>query len=205
MLEKAKKVTAEGRYTYVEYARYADDLVVLVDGFSRHTWLLKAAWKRLGQEFAKLQVEINETKSRAVDLTKGESFSFLGFDFRQVKSRLGHLRPHYAPRQVRRKELNRKLKVTFRRYRSRPVDRLIHVINPILRGWVAYFRIGHSSRCFGIIRDWVEKKVRRHLMKSRGWRGFGWSQWSRRWLYVDLGLFSGYRVDRSYSPKVSQA
>jgi len=31
-------------------------------------------------------------------------------------------------------------------------------IDPILRGWVKYFAIGHSSRCFSYIRDWGEKK-----------------------------------------------
>jgi hypothetical protein len=30
MLERAKAVTASGRHTYVEYARYADDLLILV-------------------------------------------------------------------------------------------------------------------------------------------------------------------------------
>ena len=30
MLERAKVVTANGTHTYVEYARYADDLVILV-------------------------------------------------------------------------------------------------------------------------------------------------------------------------------
>jgi hypothetical protein len=29
-------------------------------------------------------------------------------------------------------------------------------------GWVNYFAIGHSSRCFGFVRNWVEKKIRRH-------------------------------------------
>ena len=42
----------------------------------------------------------------------------------------------------------RKLKEVFRRYRSQPVGRVIAEINPILRGWVNYFRIGHASRCF---------------------------------------------------------
>jgi len=32
-------------------------------------------------EFGKLQVEINDEKSRIVDLKRGESFGFLGFDF----------------------------------------------------------------------------------------------------------------------------
>jgi RNA-directed DNA polymerase len=51
MLERAKEVTRHGRFTYIEYARFADDLVVLVDGFRKWEWLLKAAHKRLVEEF----------------------------------------------------------------------------------------------------------------------------------------------------------
>ena len=43
--------------------------------------------RRLREELAKLEVEVNEEKSRTVDLAKGESFGFLGFDFRRVRSR----------------------------------------------------------------------------------------------------------------------
>ena len=35
------------------------------------------------------------------------------------------------------------------------------MIDPMLRGWVNYFAVGHSSECFSFIKDWVEKKVRR--------------------------------------------
>jgi RNA-directed DNA polymerase len=58
MLERAKEVTRRGRYTYVEYARYADDLVILVDAFPQHDWLVKAVEKRLREELAKLGVEL---------------------------------------------------------------------------------------------------------------------------------------------------
>ena len=72
-------------------------------------------------------------------------------------------------------------------------------INPILRGWVNYFAIGHSSRCFSYIRDWVEKKIRRHLARAASVEGFGWKRWSREWLYGTLGLFHQYRVSYSRS------
>ena len=88
--------------------------------------------------------------------------------------------------------LLRKLKDVFRQYNSQPVDRVICVINPMLRGWVDYFRVGHSSRCFAYVRDWVEKKLRRHLMRARKLRGFGWNKWSRAWLYETLRLYSDY-------------
>ena len=47
MLERAKEVTRSGKWTHVEYARFADDLVILVDGHPRQRWLLKAVDKRL--------------------------------------------------------------------------------------------------------------------------------------------------------------
>ena len=55
------------------------------------------------------------------------------------------------------------MKEIFRRHLSQPIDRVIYLINPILRGWVNYFRVGNSSRCFAYVKDWVEKKVRRAL------------------------------------------
>ena len=88
------------------------------------------------------------------------------------------------------------MKETFRRYQSQPVDRVIRLINPILRGWVTYFAIGDASRSFGYVRDWVEKKVRRHLMRARKRRGFGWKRWRRQWFYKHLGLFKDYRGQR---------
>jgi RNA-directed DNA polymerase len=196
MLERAKEVTRRGRDTYVEYVRFADDLVILVDGHPRHEWLLRAVDKRLREELATLQVEVNEEKSRVVNLAKGESFGFLGFDFRRVRSLRGVWRPQYTPQLKKRTALLRKLKEVFRRFRSQPVSRVVPYINTILRGWVNYFAVGHSSRCFSYIREWVEKKVRRHMMRARKRGGFGWKRWSSRWLYETLELFNDYRRKR---------
>ena len=196
MLERAKEVTRNGKYTYLEYARYADDLVILVDEYRRHDWLLKAVERRLREELAKLHVELNEEKSRIVDLRRDVSIGFLGFEFRRVRSCRGVWRANYSPKLQKRTALLEKLREIFRRFRSQPVDRVVTLINPILRGWVNYFAVGHSSRCFNFVRDWVEKKMRRHLMRARQRRGFGWDRWSRRWLYDRLGLFDDYHVRR---------
>jgi hypothetical protein len=45
--------------------------------------------------------------------------------------------------------LLQELKEVFRRHQSRPVEALIAEINPKLRGWVNYFRIGHARRAAG--------------------------------------------------------
>ena len=201
MLERAKEVTRD-RYTYLEYARFADDLVILVYGCERHDWIVKAVNKRLREEFAKLQVQVNEEKTKQVDLRRDESFGFLGFEFRRIQSFRGVWRPRYTPLLRKRTELLRKLKAEFYNLRSQPTENVIEVINPILRGWVNYFAWGNSNKCFYYIRNWVEKKVRRHLMRSRQCKGFGWKKWSSQWIYKELGLFNDYHLRR---PKPSLA
>ena len=194
MLERAKATTRHGIYTHVEYARYADDLVILVHGHWRNAWLLKAVNRRLREELAKLDLRLNDEKSRIVDLTKGEVFGFLGFTIRRLRSRRGKWWVQLRPAVKQRTALLRKLKGEFRRLDSQPVSQVIVVINRVLRGWVNYFRVGHAWTCFRFVQDWVEKKVRRHMMRARGRGGFGWKRWSRAWVYTRLGLFNDYRV-----------
>jgi len=207
MLEKAIETTRNGKYTRVQYARFADDIVILLDAHPRNDWLVRAVERRLREELAKLRVEINEDKSRRVDLKKKEeSFTFLGFEYRRILSHTGKWRPNVAPKLKKRTALFGKLREIFRGHVSQPVVKLIEAINPILRGWVNYFRVGHSSRCFAVIKDWVEKKIRRHLMRARNRQGYGWNRWSREWLYGQLGLFNDYQVRYSRpEPKVAPA
>jgi RNA-directed DNA polymerase len=202
MLQRAKDVTCDEKRTRVEYVRFADDLVVMVDSHPRHAWLFDALQKRLGEEFDKLQVEVNEEKSRIVDLERSECFGFLGFDFWRVRSRKGRWMPLVMPQMKKRTELLRKLKGIFKRSVSQP---LRGVINPILRGWVNYFAVGNSGRCLSFIRTWVEKKIRRLLARARQRHGFGWKRWSSRWLYDELGLYNEYKVRRLPTMKGSPA
>jgi hypothetical protein len=44
----------------------------------------------------------------------------------------------------------------------------------------------------------------RHMLRARKRKGFGWTRWSRQWLYESLRLFNGYRVRRPL-PKVAPA
>ena len=66
------------------------------DGSILQAPLGRDGWKCSGlgamrflEELAKLDVELNRDKTRRVDLAKGESFTFLGFEFRRVKTRQG--------------------------------------------------------------------------------------------------------------------
>ena len=135
MLERAREVTRNGKYTYIEYARFADDLVILIDAYKRHDWLVGAVDKRLREEFGKLQVEINDEKSRTVDLERGESFGFLGFDFRYLRSRRGVWRPHYTPKLKKRTALMREIPVATDRTGDEPDQSGATGMGELLRGW----------------------------------------------------------------------
>jgi RNA-directed DNA polymerase len=188
MLEKAIEATRKDKYTHIQYARWADDCVILVDGRKKWEWLWQGINRRLLEELAELQVKINEEKTKSIDLAKGESFVFLGFEMRIVKTKEGKDRPNLQPGTKTRKNVLAKLKAVFHEQRSQKLERVGDQINPILKGWADYYRIGHSARIFAYVKRWLEFKIRRHLMRSRLRQGFGWKRWSTP------GLFAMYNI-----------
>jgi RNA-directed DNA polymerase len=73
MLERVKAVTRKGIYTYVEYARYADDLVILVSGHEREAWLRRAVDQRLpgGVRQTRSEGERGEEPGGGLDAGRG--------------------------------------------------------------------------------------------------------------------------------------
>lgn len=195
MREKAKEVTKTNGYSNVDYVRWADDLIVLVDGHSRHSQLQKAVEKRLKEELSKLDLTINEEKSNIIDLSKPKSYvEFLGFQFRKMVTRKGKQGVLRLPKTTARIKLQRKLKTIFKAKRSRPTEEVINEINPILRGWVNYFRIGNAGHCFQKLEQWVQRKLRRHIMKASKRQGYGWKRWTQKELYRNTGIYHDYHV-----------
>lgn len=196
MLEKAKEVTLQkGKYTEIEYVRFADDIAIAISSHPSMNGLLEKVIKRLKEELGKLKVKINKEKSKVVNLEKGKSIDFLGFTIKRVKNRNDKWSILTVPKASKRKELIDKIKVIVSKHRSIGIlILLIKEINQVLRGWVNYFRIGNSSKCFSYIRDYTEKKIRRFLMKQRGKKGYGWKRWSSSWFYDTLGLYNDYQI-----------
>jgi RNA-directed DNA polymerase len=99
MLEKAKEVSKQrDGYDHIEYVRWADDLIILIDGNRAWQWLERATHTRLSQELWKIKVELNEEKTKTVDLKDWETFSFLGFDFKRVQTKQGKIGIQKTPR-----------------------------------------------------------------------------------------------------------
>src|SRR5262249_14884751 len=82
MLEQAQIHTKQGAYDVVGYTRFADDLVVLVSSHPHAAHWAAKVERRLREELEKLDLTVNEDKTRIVNFEAGEPFDFLGYTFR---------------------------------------------------------------------------------------------------------------------------
>jgi RNA-directed DNA polymerase len=191
-----RRKTAQGPYEAVNYHRFADDVVITVDGHQRKRGWAERALQRLQEQLAPLGVELNQEKTKVVDMLKGEAFGFLGFDLRRVRKSKGGYFIRMTPKKKARKAVKAKIRETIRRGGSTPAKMLVSQINAILTGWVNYFRVGHSSRAFSEVRDYLEMKVRTLLTRRKRRRksSVGWRRWSNEYIYGVLGLYWDWTV-----------
>ena len=187
-----------GKWERVIYTRYADDMVVLIDGHPRWQPHLEQIRRRLEVELKKVEVELNEEKTRVVDVRHGGSFGFLGFDLREAKNRGGKRFILLTPKRKKQQELLRRVSGILKHSQHRKVKEVISLINPVIVGWMNYFRVGNCARVFDRIRYEVMKKVRRFVMRQRVRHGFGWKRWSNEAIYEDWGLVWKYQVQYFY-------
>lgn len=186
-----------GRGTgYLTYVRYLDDMVVLTfDSQKGRSWAERAL-ERIRREAEAIGVSLNADKTRTVTLTEpGSSFAFLGFEIRwQPNPTIRKGYPHTNPKRKKVVEILRKVRDTLRKSGHLSVQQAVARVNPIVRGWANYFRIGNSSREFDKVRNGVERKVRRFAVKKLKRKGFGWTRWSSEIVYGSWGLFDDYQI-----------
>ncbi|MBV9945329.1 MAG: hypothetical protein JOZ69_00595 [Myxococcales bacterium] len=210
MLEQAQSATKQGDYEVVRYTRFADDLVVQVSSHpaAKH-WAPKVE-QRLREELVKLDLTVNEDKSRVVDFGAGEAFDFLGYTFRWVNSDAtpGKKMVLARPQKKKRTGFLRTLAETMWKCLHRPVAEVVRrIVNPRVRGWVNYFRWGNAGRDLSFVAWQVERKVRRFASRQRPKRRGGrpWTTWSAEEIYGAWGLFHGYRVLPRSEPRRQRA
>jgi len=202
MAEEMEKRRREGKWERVIYTRYADDMVVLIDGHPRWQPPIDEIRKRLEAELKKVEVEINEEKTRVVDVKDGGSFGFLGFDLREARNRLGKRFILRTPKKKKQSELLRRVGRILKFSRHRKLPEVLERIGSVVMGWVNYFRVGNSRRAFDWLRFEMMRKIRRFVMKQKGRPGCGWKRWSNEAIYKKWGLINEYKVQYFYRSSV---
>ena len=170
--------------------RYADDLVIFTDKG------LKEPLCALEKKLHKMGLKLNSDKTRALSADTG-NFDFLGFNFRKSWNRD---RTKKFPLMIPSHKAEVSIKARIREItRKRPVkvSQVVEELNPALRGWINYFRIGHSSSVFHKVQYYTVKKVRRFIRKKQGRPGYGWKEIPNSFIYGALGLIYDQRVELS--------
>jgi len=198
MEQEMAKRRREGRWERVIYTRYADDMVILVDGYPQWQPHVALIQKRLEDELRKVQIEINEDKTKVVDFGCGGSFGFLGFDIRAGCNRFGKRFVLRTPMRKKQSELLKRVGRLLKFSRHRKIQEVLEQIRPMIMGWVNYFGVGNARRAFGWIRFEIMRKIRRFAMKQKGRPGCGWKRWSNDTIYKEWGLVDNYRVQYFY-------
>ena len=159
--------------------RYADDVVVLCHS-QRQAEQVKA---RLTEWLTPRGLVFNEDKTTIVSLSQG--FDFLGFSVRRY-----HRKLLIKPSKAAIKRLRKRLAIEMRRLRGSNVMAVLAKLNPIIRGWAAYYRSVVSSKLFSSLDHYLWQLL------------YKWATWSHankpKFWIVDqyFGKFNKFRNDR---------
>lgn len=144
------RLDTEMRAAGFRLIRYADDFVILAD----RRWKAEAADRLVRAILADIGLEVAEAKSGMVKVADG--FEFLGFQFQGR-----FLRP--------RPEALAKFKDEVRRRTRRlaPVSlrQMIQDLNPVLRGWGHYFKVGDVTSLFESLDKWIRMRLRSKVIR----------------------------------------
>jgi RNA-directed DNA polymerase len=163
----------------IRVVKYADDFVVMHENKEviEDSKIIIAKWlKERG-------LELSEEKTRITHSNEG--FDFLGFNIRHYENETtGYRAKNFANKQGFKilikpskksiKAHSDKIKQILKQMKSAPQDAVIRKLNPIIKGWTNYFRIGVSTDTFNKLdylmweKIWTRSK-RRHNNKGRKW------------------------------------
>jgi RNA-directed DNA polymerase len=152
------------------------------------------AMDRLREILARLELRLNEEKSRVVNAEE-ETFDFLGFTYRRVWNRAHTKRVtiFYFSKKSQ-KQLRMKVKRALNATAPVKISEQVRRTNWIVRGWVNYFRVSNACAAFRGIRWYVQTRLRRVLQRRAHRHGYGWKRYDSDYLYGKLGLYVDYRV-----------
>jgi RNA-directed DNA polymerase len=169
----------------VHLVRYADDFVIVMRSG------MKGTVDRVKQVLARMELRLNEEKSRVVDVREG-SFDFLGFTFsRKRNAKTGRVITLVEPARKSEEQFRDEVReMTSRKSHCVPQQEVLERVNRYVRGWVNYFHLHNSTRVFVRQRFFLEQRMRKYLQGRRQVKGFGFRRWPSAKLYKEFGLYA---------------
>jgi RNA-directed DNA polymerase len=188
VLHRLDQALEDERNRMGKLVRYADDLVVVCKTARQ----AQQARARAAEVLACLGLSLSSEKTRIIELTRGrQGFDFLGFHMRKVESWRwrGKFYLQRWPSARAMGSIRAKIRaLTDRRYAGLALEAIVERLNPVIRGWGNYFRVGNSARKFHQIDSYVHERLailtaNKHQRSGRRWA----SDYDRAW-FQRLGV-----------------
>lgn len=155
----------------LRFTRYADDCVIYVKSEAAANRVMKSVTRWLEE---RLRVQVNVTKTK---VCRPNDTKYLGFSFYK---RNGKWRPKPHLKSV--QKFKQKLHGYSKRSWSVSMDDRIFKLNPVIRGWINYFRICDMKTLMKDMDKWLRVRIRMCI----------WKQWKtsqrREWGLRKLGM-----------------
>ena len=161
--DKAFHKTNSSKTGEAQLIRFADDFVIMSKDIG-------AKCCRFVEEKIEgwLGLTINKTKTKVIDLKKGDELNFLGYVFRfhnDLKGRPFKYLHMGASKKAINKEIESLKELTNKKYCYLPINELIEKINEQLRGWKQYFSKGYPRMAYRKINMYARECIINHLRK----------------------------------------
>lgn len=131
-----------------KFVRYADDCNIYVRSRVAGERVMASVSKFLGQ---RLGLRVNTDKSAVARPWKRK---YLGY------SMTWHKRPRLKVAAETVKRLKAKLRTKIREARGRNLEELIKELEPVMRGWVQYYRLAEVKGIFEELDGWLRRNLR---------------------------------------------
>jgi RNA-directed DNA polymerase len=167
-----------------QLTRYADDWLCVCRTREEAERALASARAVLEGQ---LGLRIHPEKTRIVHVSQG--FEFLGYKIglgRGLRFKSGGLGLYAIPRQRSVDRFKDKVRALTRRRIAVPLEELIYVLNPVIRGWGMYYRRANVRRLFNRLNRWIVRRIWGWRFKR--WRNAGWRTLPEKRLYGEYGL-----------------
>ncbi len=176
----------------IKMIRYADDFILQSKHIKQETII------RVHNYLNRMGLLINTDKSKLVDARK-EAFDFLGFTFRYDQSKVSSRGKFWNifPKAKSQKKIRQNINLKLKSIGHYPAHKVVDELNPIIRGWMNYYKIekvSYTQVAFKDLEDYLRQRLFRYYNRKsqRKSRLFGTQAFSR--LVKEYGLIKPYKT-----------
>jgi len=164
------------------FCRYADDCNIYVKSKQAGERVMASLTRFLAE---RLKLMVNATKSAVAHPWERK---FLGY------SLTWHTAPRLRIAPTSLKRLERRIREVLKGARGRSLSNTIAELNPVLRGWAAYFKLTETKRTVEELDGWIRHKLRCIL----------WRQWKRPYTRATNLMKAGLTEERAFRSAFNQ-